>query len=400
MSTRFNILTIFVLVLSIFSIGIFVLKSTVMAEYYPYDPPYCVAGLCVVGEIAPPPACTKDNPCRPVFGGSCTEDCDCDDSCDPPCNPTTGCSCGTLSTTNLGYGSKLISCSNGCGGTTSSTCYCTANCIPVSCPTDLSNTDLGFGTSTVIRTCTNDCGRVATRICYCKDCTLPVPVGTTLTNTGKQSTDPVYQTTSCSRGSGCTAKSANLYCTRCTPSSCAPTFTTDSTLGYGSVILSCNNTLGSCGTESRTCYIDACTNCTMPDCPTPLTNTGSSNPNMILENFRTCAKGAPCGGPAAYASCYEPISAQPTTTLNIYPDGVNKYGFSSSTHTGIRVPDYNLNDPIRMVGTYTDVNGATDVEAVSVWFRNSSVSGEIESPLWIDTAVNPTQQPKSPSNDS
>jgi hypothetical protein len=121
---------------------------------------------------------------------------------------------------------------------------------------------------------------------------------------------------------------------------------------------------------------------------------------MSLADYRTCTRNVPCGGPPNAEACYEQVSRQPTATLEIVPDGVNKYGFSSSTHTGNRQGDYNLNDPLSLTATYTDIDGYTDIEAVSVWFRNSSQSGEVQSPLWIDTAVNPSQSPSAPSADS
>jgi hypothetical protein len=54
-----------------------------------------------------------------------------------------------------------------------------------------------------------------------------------------------------------------------------------------------------------------------------------------------------------------------------------------------RMSDYNLNDPLHMTATYTDINGATDIEAVSVWFRDSTQTGEVASPLWIDSTEPP-----------
>lgn len=346
------------------------------------------------------------------------------------------------------FGSKVFTCPNspaGCG-TESNTCYCSFQCeSTVACNSTLSNRDLGVGVSSLTTTCSNSCGRVTTLPCYCKDCTLPIPSGTTLTDTGKQSTDNAYKTTSCSKGVGCTAKSQSLYCTRCTPPACGPTFSDNPVViggvNQGSVNFGCNNTLSSCGTESkscycysctppqcaptystensgygsialnctngcsvqtnRTCYIDKCSNCTLPNCPSPLTNTAPpSSSNMGLADYRTCTRNIPCGGLANTAACYEPVSTQPSATLVIVPDGVNKYGFLSNTHTGNRQEDYNLNDPISLTATYTDVDGYTDIEAVSVWFRNNLQSGEVQSPLWIDTAVNPSQSPSTPSIDS
>lgn len=426
----------------------------------------CPAGGCTV--LSCPPcddnSCTCTN-CTPVcptgtsssgsYGFHSQVSCSRGDSCCDPryntlnCYCTTGCSCGSLSTSNLGFGSKTVYCTNDCGQQSRS-CYCTANCNPYSLNTclqnNLSNSNLGLGiSSTVSRQCSNDCGNSLTAPCYCKDCNLPIPNGTTLSNTGRQSTDPAYQTTSCSKGLGCTPKSQALYCTRCTPAACGPTFSDNPIVvggvNQGSVAFGCNNTLSSCGTESkacycysctppqcaptystensgygsvnlsctngcsvqsnRTCYIDKCSNCTLPSCPSQLSNTATvSNPNMSLANYRTCTRNVPCGGPANTAACYEKVSPQPTTNLTIIPDEVNKYGFLSSTHTGNRGLDYNLNDPLSMVATYSDVDGHTDIEAVSVWFRNSAQTGEVQSPLWIDSAVNPSQSPSSPSIDS
>jgi len=197
--------------------------------------------------------------------------------------------------------------------------------------------------------------------------------------------------------SQCGTESSTCYCTNpCVPS-CTPTYS-DTNYGFGSVTLSCNNVCGVTGT--RTCYVDRCLNCTAPSCPTPLTATSPGNPNMILSNFTSCTRTSPCGGPPNYRSCYEQISPQPTTSLQIHPDSENIYGFSSSTHSGTRRADYNLNDPIRMTATYTDLNGATDIEAISVWFRENTLTGEVASPLWIDTAINPSQPPKAPSANS
>ena len=327
-----------------------------------------------------------------------TRDCFCTLCTLPECGPT-------YATSTQNQGSLILSCQNSPQNDSrcafrNRTCYCFP-CTPADCPFTLSNTDLNQGTSSFVSACTNDCGWNNYRTCFCRDCNLPIPSGTTLSDTGRQSTDPANRTTRCSKGIRCTDKTGTLYCTRCNPPSCEPTYTTDSTLGYGSVTLSCNNTLSTCGSETRTCYIDACSNCSLPNCPFPLSNSDTSTPpmpNMILNNFRSCTKGSPCGGSVNYGQCYEPVSPQPTASLQIYPDATNIFDFFSSTHTGTRMPEYNLNDPIRMTATYTDINGATDIEAVSVWFRDTAITGEITSPLWIDTATNPSQVPRAQSN--
>lgn len=198
--------------------------------------------------------------------------------------------------------------------------------------------------------------------------------------------------------SQCGTESRTCYCRACTAPACAPEYSTTN-YGYGTVTRTCTNNCGV--SSSRTCYVDRCANCTLPNCPSPLTNTATTtNPNTILDNFRSCTRSTPCGGPNNFGACYEQVSPQPTTSLQILSDPANIYGFSSNTHTGIRMSEYNLNDPLHMTATYTDSNGATDIEAVSVWFRDSSQTGEVASPLWIDTAVNPSQPPKSPSVNS
>jgi len=226
-------------------------------------------------------------------------------------------------------------------------------------------------------------------------CTPTACVGPTYTSTPTGYGTQVY---TCSNSpSQCGSESRTCYCANpCVPS-CTPTYS-DTNYGFGSVTLACNNACGVTGT--RTCYVDRCSNCTPPSCPSPLTATSPGNPNMILSNFTSCTRTSPCGGPPNYRSCYEPISPQPTTSLQVHPDAENTYGFSSSTHSGTRTTLYNLNDPIRMTATYTDVNGATDIEAVSVWFRENTLTGEVATPLWIDTATNPSQPPQAPSANS
>lgn len=393
------------------------------------NPPACPAGTTTTntGYYHSQTSCDRGSGCNPRYN---TRNCYCLTCTPPNCGPT-------YSDTNIGFGSLNLSCFNGCAYQYR-TCYCN-QCTPPNCPSDLSNSNLGFGVSTVTTNCTNACGVGNTRSCFCRDCNLNVPNGTTLTNTGRQSTDPSLQTTSCSRGQGCALKTGSLYCTRCNPPACGPTYQT-SNQGYGSITFSCNNAIRSCGiesrtcycnectppacgptyaetnygygsvrlsctndcsvTSSRTCYVDRCSNCTPPSCPSPLSATSPGDPNMILSNFTSCTRTTPCGGPPNYRSCYEPISPQPTTSLQIHPDGENIYGFSSSTHSGNRTPLYNLNDPIRMTATYTDVNGATDIEAVSVWFRENTITGEVATPLWIDTAANPSQPPQAPAANS
>ena len=317
--------------------------------------------------------------------------------CTPLCTPTC---VSPLTSTVTSYGSTTVNCSNvpSACGTESRTCYC-SNCTAPNCPTDLSNTNLGYGTSTYRTSCTNTCNYTNYRTCYCRDCVLPIPTGTTLTDTGKQSTLATYQTTSCSRGTGCPLKTDDLYCIRCTPPACAPTYATtpqysSSGVYLGSTTRSCNNTLASCGTESRTCY---CYDC-IQSCPSPLSNTAVvTDPNLILDNFRSCSTG--CGVPRT-EDCFEVPSPQPTETL-LMPrttPPLNGYGFSSVTHTGI--PNINprsgtLNDPVLVTANFADASGAADIEALFVWMRDSSLTSTPTTPLALGSAT-----PQAPSNSS
>lgn len=307
--------------------------------------------------------------------------------CTPLCTPTC---VYPLTDTITPYGSTQVSCSNTPSecGTESRICYCN-NCTAPNCPSDLSNTNLGFGVSTLTTSCTNTCNYTNYRTCYCRDCTLPIPTGTTLTNTGKQSTLPEYQTTSCSKGTGCPNKTAPLYCIRCTPPACAPTYATTPQYSpsgeyLGSTNLTCNNILPSCNTESRTCY---CYDC-IQSCPSPLSDTEVvTDPNLILEDFRSCATGC---GVSRTEDCFEVPSPQPTEGLTM-PNPTppyNDYYFRSLTHTGIPLGGRvgTLNDPVSVTATYTDVNGASDIEGLFVWIRDSNITLTPSTPLSLGSA--------------
>ncbi len=160
---------------------------------------------------------------------------------------------------------------------------------------------------------------------------------------------------------------------------------------------SCRNTPvgANCDTRYKTCY------CYEPPepplCPTPLLESNPADaPNMILPDFtytyNICSV-------YKYHDCYEPVSPQPIESLQIHDDGLNGYGFSSTTHTGtpqLTTNTGNLNDPINMTATYTDTDGASDIEALGVWFRNDGNTGEVNSPIWLSTTV----EPKASSNDN
>jgi len=280
----------------------------------------------------------------------------------PPCTPSTSCSCSPLSSTETSYGSKTVTCSNGCGGTASSTCWCTGNCTPQSCPT-----------------------------------------GTTESNTGDY-----YDTYSCTNDCSVT-QNRNCYCSICTPPTCPSFRYSDRNLGYGRVPLektpSCRNGQGAsdnqtkCDITYRTCYCYSC----LKQCPSPLVDTGSAN--LILNDFRECTNDCNVKPPENQDDCYETESPQPTEELTIvkYPqEYANHYGFSSITHTGDRQVETawlgTLNDPfnppITMVATYTDANGASDIEGLFVWFRGEQYTGELGTPIYISETAEPRASAK------
>ncbi|HPP19151.1 MAG TPA: hypothetical protein PLT51_04190, partial [Candidatus Dojkabacteria bacterium] len=341
------------------------------------------------------------------------------------------------------YGSKTVTCSDGCGGTASRTCWCTGNCTPQSCPSGTSES----GTHGIYATytCTNECNKSNSRTCKCTSACTPAscpsgtsesgthgtygtyscinacnesnsrtckctsactptscPTGTTETNTGDS-----YSSYSCTNACS-ESKTRNCYCSICTPPSCLSRGYSDTNLGYGQVPLektpSCRNGQGApdqlskCDMKYRTCYCPSC----LKQCPSPLANTGS--PNLILNDFRECTNDCSVKPPEDQDDCYEVPSEQPTESLIINGEEAdpNGFGFLSLTHTGDNknIPDQgDLNDPlspIKMVATYTDTDGADDIEGMFVWFRGEQYTGELGTPIYISD----TAEPKAPANDS
>lgn len=97
--------------------------------------------------------------------------------------------------------------------------------------------------------------------------------------------------------------------------------------------------------------------------------------------------------------CYEPSSPQPTTKLSIVVNDpaptANGYDFVSHTHTGSSSTNSrigSLNDPllpIKMKATYTDNDGANDIEGMFVWFRESHYTGVPNTPVNLSTSATP-----------
>jgi len=317
-------------------------------------------------------------------------------SCNTCCTPATSCNCSPLSSSSTSYGSKIITCSDGCGGTASRECWCTSNCTPQSCPSGTSES--GTHGTYATYTCTNECNKSNSRTCKCINaCPLPsCPSGTTETNTGDY-----YSSYGCTNACS-ESQTKSCYCTICTPPSCLSRGYNDTNLGYGKVPLektpSCRNGynapnyISMCDMTYRTCYCPSC----LKQCPSPLTNTGSSN--LILNDFRECTNDCNVKPPEDQDDCYEILSDQPTESLVINGSSAqpNDFGFLSLTHTGDNknIPRQgDLNDPlspIKIVATYSDTtDGADDIEGMFVWFREEQYAGGLGTPVYISDIAEP-----------
>ena len=322
------------------------------------------------------------------------------------CAPKTSCECEPPFTNTYSpqYGQpRTYDCSDGCGGTTSSQCWCTRDCSLPDCPAGTSTTG-NYGTYGVY-SCNNECGKSLNKSCYCTSPCTPssCPSGTTEAITGDY-----YSNYSCNNLCG-KYGGRNCYCSICSLESCLSMGYSDTDLGQGQVpsnlVPSCRNGnentpdwMQLCDIRYNTCYCSSCSK----QCPTPFTNTG--NPNLILNDFRECTNDCSVKPPEDQDDCYEVESPQPTEGLVI--DGSlaqpNDFGFLSLTHTGDNkgiAKQGDLNDPlspIKMIAEYRDDNGAGDIEGLFVWFRENKYSGNLGTPLYLsEKAI-----PKTSANDS
>jgi len=322
------------------------------------------------------------------------------------CTPAISCECEPPFTNTYSpqYGQpRIMDCSDGCGGTISSQCWCTRDCTLPSCPsgTSESGTHGTYG----VYWCANECGKNLNRTCYCDSACIPIscPTGTTETNTGDN-----YSSYSCTNACS-ESQTRSCYCNTCTPATCSSGGYSDTDLGYGQVpnekTPSCRNgegapdQLSKCDMRYRTCYCYSC----LKECPSPLANTGSAS--LILNDFRECTNDCNVKPPENQDDCYEILSDQPTESLVINKSSAqpNDFGFLSLTHTGDNknIPRQgDLNDPlspIKMVATYSDTtDGADDIEGMFVWFREEQYAGGLGTPVYISDIA----EPKASANDS
>lgn len=122
-----------------------------------------------------------------------------------------------------------------------------------------------------------------------------------------------------------------------------------------------------------------CNDCDYGNCPSPLQNTGEEE--YKLPNYRSCQKTGDCDD-WMYGDCYEddnsdiPGRETPTASLVVNPNGTpTSLGFTSSTYTGkVALNGDKVNEPINLIATFTDQNGANDIEAGYVWLKTDSVA--------------------------
>ncbi|MFA5623264.1 MAG: hypothetical protein WC981_03480 [Candidatus Dojkabacteria bacterium] len=123
------------------------------------------------------------------------------------------------------------------------------------------------------------------------------------------------------------------------------------------------------------CSEPLCTDpvCTPPSCPAPLV----TNESDYYAGQTSCSN---CKGTQT-RSCYEVPSTPPTSSIQILPGGSTVLGCSSNTHTGTEV-----NNPINMVATFNDPNGASDIEAIYVWLKTQAPIPN--TPQYINSTAN------------
>ena len=280
------------------------------------------------------------------------------------CTPYSGCYCGSLATSNQGYGSKTVYCSDGCGGTTSSTCYCYACSIP-SCPSGTSTSgDYGFKTTV---SCTNSCGNSRANSCYCTSaCTLPsCDSGTSTTGTGS-----LKNTKTCTNNCNQT-RSQNCYYV-CTPATCSGyedpnnlTWQDTNPGGYREQELTIpisNPPSGCPTTTTKTCYT--------PN-QQPILNSIAITPIDPLQSLLP-------------SSTRNNLFTEFTNTVLAADSKLEVLGYTSNDHSGTE-----LNNLVQLTAIYSDPDGATDIQAAYVWWSPESNKDNFETPIKIDTTKTP-----------
>lgn len=118
----------------------------------------------------------------------------------------------------------------------------------------------------------------------------------------------------------------------------------------------------SCGASACNEDYPSCTECTLPQCPLPLSGIDTGYP---LENFVSC-NNTNCSVPVTYGNCYEVSSNPPNILVTRISDGSTSLGYNHIGFTGKE-----LNNPYSYRVRVTDSNGQQDIEAFYIWFTNA-----------------------------
>ena len=253
----------------------------------------------------------------------------------PTCTPSTQCVCSapTYADTSQGFGSKAVTCADGCGGNADDTCYCTSNCTPPSCPAGTSKSGSGELQST--QTCTNACARQSSRNCYsncstanCSD--LPaLPDGRTWEDI-------------CPVGSTCSEVETTV------PIPSPPT--------------------GCDSSEVKTCYIVNAQ---------PKLESLEIQPGLFTSlNYYMAKTKSPI-----FDKLIKSVKAQEQEAI---------LGFTSNTRTGTQ-----LNNPVKLNATFSDLDGNDDISAIYIWWSKDSDTKDFTTPNKLGTSSAQTEKDSS-----
>jgi hypothetical protein len=245
-----------------------------------------------------------------------------------PCEPEDSCSCGALHTSDQGFGDKVVSCEDGCGGTATSRCYC-EECTPEDCPSNTFSSSQGNGYITTNCPEPNECGVDSTRTCYCPaaDCA--------------DLDSQINWLNNCPSGETCREYT-------------------------GSVPIP-NNPAGCPATQDKTCH-------------------NVDNEKSILQTVEIVPAGEITGEQANLRDSWLKKLIQRIKAAEFSEERILNY--YSTTHSG-RGLDWQqgggLNNPVGLRAVYSDTDGQDDILALYIWWNPSSTKN-FNTPLQISTA--------------
>jgi len=303
----------------------------------------CADTLMYQTRTCDPSGCDSTSRCIIDTSCSCTGCSDCTPTCPPsgyPAYDLYSCPSGHDCSTRITSCNNVDSCGDFCGSN-SDTCFrddgpiCVPGCT-VSCP---SGTSKSFNVYDYLTEwCWDDCGDPDSDRCYCTSgCTVP----SCDINTSPFGDGAYYKTESCNNTCGWSDSNDCYYV--CEEATCAN-------------LVSEVNWLDSCpdGETCESVTMSVPISTVYPGCPGTETKT-----------------------------CYYPNEDPLVDSLSILverysPEVVLQYS-SEDTYSGI-----DLNNPVRVNGTYSDPNGAQDIEAIYVWWSIHEDIGNLTTPTRLD----------------